>query len=447
MATTIEADVPSQESADPSVAYPPASQGWSMVAILFVIYIVSQLDRNIFNLMGEHIRQDLQLTDIQLSLLFGPAFAIAYAIGGIPLGWALDRFSRRKVIWGAVSLWSIGTVSCGLSRGFSQLFVARTLIGGGESVMVPANQSVLSDMFPPERLAFPIAVYSIGATIGMGVSLGIGGLLTLLIPPSQLFELPLIGATRGWQLIFLLIGFPGLLVALSIFLLREPPRQMRGGAMPQATGFGDYWVHVRRNMRFFANLHAAGIMATLVIQSLFAWTPIFYMRMHGWSVEQTGFWQGVMMVAGPSLGLPLHGLLAGRLVRGGVRDGNIRCIIWAFLAGAPPLIFGYLTANPWLGLVAICLGQAAMIAFIPLMPAGLMSMVPSEMRGKAAAVLQLITAGAGMVLGPTIIAATSGLLGGPQHLGGALALCAAIGLPVGAVFYAATLKPLREGPR
>ena len=159
------------------IEWPAPRQGWSMVAILFLIYIVSQLDRSIFTLLGDHIRRDLGLSDLQLSYLLGTAFALAYALGGIPFGWAIDRYSRRTVIWGAVSLWSIGTISCGLSRGFTQMFAARALIGGGESVMVPANQSVLSDMFPPERLAFPLAIYSIAFAIGMGVSLVIGGLL------------------------------------------------------------------------------------------------------------------------------------------------------------------------------------------------------------------------------------------------------------------------------
>ena len=93
------------------------------------------------------------------------------------------------------------------------------------------------------------------------------------------------------------------------------------------------------------------------------------------------------------------------------------------------------------------LGQAAMISFIPLMPAGLMAMVPSDMRGKGAAMLQFVTSGAGWVLGPTIIAAVSGLLGGPAYLGVALALCVGLGLPVAILFYSFALKPLREGPR
>lgn len=423
--------------------WPPARQGWAMVVTLFLIYIYSLLDRNIFNLLGEHIRADLGLSDLQLSYLFGPAFALAYAVGGMPFGWALDRLSRRRVIWGAVSLWSIGAVGCGLSRGFGQTFSARMLIGGGESAMVPANQSVLADMFPPERLALPFAVYSIGISAGLGISLAIGGLLTHLIRPGALYQLPLLGPVRGWQAVFLLIGFPGLLIASAIFLLREPPRHRRT-SVAQTPGFLQYWRYAGRNARFFVNLHLAGIMATLVIQSLFAWTPIFYMRQHHWAVDQVGFWQGVMMLLGPTLGLPLHGLIAGRMLRAGVRDANLRHVVWALLAAIPPLVLGFTIADPWTGLVLIGLGQAALIAFIPLMPAAIMSMVPGEMRGKAAAFLQLITAGAGMVFGPTIIAATSALLGGPDHLGGALALCAGLGLPVCAGFYWATLKPLRE---
>jgi MFS family permease len=432
--------------AEAHVEYPSPRQGWAMVAMLFAIYIVSQLDRSIFNLLGEHIRRDIGLSDLQLSYLLGTAFALAYAVGGVPFGWAIDRYSRRRTIWAAVSLWSIGTMSCGLSRGFAQMFAARALIGGGESAMVPANQSVLSDMFPPERLAFPFSIYSIGFAIGMGVSLVIGGLLTVLLPPDGHYTLPLVGQVKGWQAIFVVVGAPGLLAALAIFLLCEPPRH-RSAESADTPGFGQYWRHVRRNPRFFFNLHCAGILATLVIQSLFAWTAIFYQRIHGWPIGQVGTWLGVMMVLGPSIGLPLHGLIAGRLLRGGRRDGNLRYIAWTFLIAVPPLVLGYLATDPWAGLLLIGLGQAAMISFIPLMPAGLMAMVPREMRGKGAAVLQLITSGAGWVFGPTIIALISNLLGGPERLGMALALCVGVGLPLSALFYAFTLKPLREGMR
>ncbi|RYD82532.1 MAG: MFS transporter, partial [Sphingomonadales bacterium] len=325
-----------QQTGDIDAAYPPARQGWAMVAILLLIYIVSQLDRMTFSLLGEHIRRDLGLSDLQLSYLLGSAFALAYALGGIPFGWAIDRYSRRKVIWAAVSLWSIGTVACGLARGFGQMFGARAVIGAGESVMVPANQSVLSDMFPPEKLPFALSIYSIGFAVGMGISLAIGGLLTQIIPPDSLHALPFVGQLKGWQLIFLLIGFPGLLVALLIFVLREPPRHRSADAAP-IPGFGDYGRHVRRNMRFFVPLHLAGIMATLVIQSLFAWTSIFYQRIHGWPIEQVGYWQGIMMVVGPAIGLPLHGLVAGRLLRSGRRDGQLRYVAWTFAVALPPL--------------------------------------------------------------------------------------------------------------
>lgn len=119
------------------------------MTVLLALYVVSSLDRHIISLFGDNIKADFGLTDMELGLIFGPAFALSYAIGALPFGWAMDRFSRRTVLWLGVTIWSLGTIACGLSRGFGQLFTARLFVGSGEAVLVPGNQSILADMFPP----------------------------------------------------------------------------------------------------------------------------------------------------------------------------------------------------------------------------------------------------------------------------------------------------------
>lgn len=413
-----------------------------MVAILFLLYIVSMLDRNIFNLLGEHVRQDMGLSDMQLSLLYGPAFAVTYAVSGLPLGWALDRFSRRKVVWGAVSLWSLGTMFCGLARGFPQLFGARSLVGAGEAVMVPANQTILADMFPPDRLAFPLSIYSIGAMMGMGLSLALGGLLTRLIDPAGIFPVPILGDVAGWQLIFLVVGAPGLLIAMLIFLVREPPRHRTNGKDTPPTGYADYLAFARQNWRFMIGLHVGGILATLVMNSILAWTPAHFIRVFGWPVEQVGLWLGVAMIAGPCIGMPIHGLVVNRLLQRGIMDGQIRYLIGALLLTIPFIVIAFTTVNPVLGLVMLAIGMGFLNAFGVLMPTALMLVVPGELRGKAAAVVLLVTAAAGIGLGPTVTATISKILGEDQ-IGLSLAIVTIVGLPAAALAYSFTMKKLR----
>jgi MFS family permease len=133
----------------PIEAYPAPVQGWSAAFVLSFLYILSLLDRNIMVLLSEPVARDLGLSDFQLSLLYGPGFALLFAIAGLPLGWAIDRYSRRVVIWSGVLFWSLATMACGLGRNFGELLTARAGVGVGEAALVPGSQSILADMFPP----------------------------------------------------------------------------------------------------------------------------------------------------------------------------------------------------------------------------------------------------------------------------------------------------------
>lgn len=441
----VKSPVPSAPASH-SDPWPPARQAWTVVIVLLLLYVVSLLDRNIIALLAEPIREDLDLSDLRLSLLLGPAFAVSYAVGALPLGWAMDRYSRRFVVWCGVTVWSIASVASGLSRNFWQLFVSRSFVGAGESVLVPGSQSILADMFPPERLALPISIYSLGSKIGQGLSFFIGGLLTAAIIPAASYAVPFLGEIRGWQAIFIIVGLPGVLLALLVYLFPEPPRRRRlesGAGSP--TGYGDYLRYAKRNARFLVSIHVAGVITTMVVAALAAWTPVYFMRTYHWPVDQVGLWLGVVIVAGPVTGLPLHGWIADRLFRRGVRDAHTRYLVWMILAAAGPLVGAYLVGNPWLSLALLCLGQAAIAAYVGLMPTALQLMVTGDLRGKAASVLLLATSLGGVSVGPMVVAAVSDwLMDDPEQIGRALAICVGFSLPVAALFYGMTLKPLRR---
>lgn len=427
---------------DGEAGYPPRFQAWATVAILMLLYLTSLLDRNIITLLGENIRKDLGLTDVQLSYIYGPAFALSYAAGALPLGWAIDRYSRRWVVWAGVTAWSLGTMACGLSRNFTQLFVSRIFVGGGEAVLVPGNQSILADMFPPDRLGFPISIYALGSKFGQGFSLIVGGMMAALIAPAALYGVPLLGDMRGWQLILVAVGLPGIVIAMFIFLIAEPARRRVAGG-GTAGGYVYLLGYMKSHARFFvANLAGATIFS-LLISAIMAWTPAYFIRVHGLSTELVGVWLGIAIIAGPVIGMPLHGLVADRLFRGGRGDAHMRYVSIACAIAIIPFVAAYTFGNPWADFVLISLAFTAFGAYPALGPAALQLMVPGEMRGKAASLLLVFTSVVGLSAGPTITAwVSSGLFSDPMSIGLALALTAGVGLAITSFCFWLCCKPL-----
>ena len=199
---------------------------WYGLAILFIAYTVSFVDRTILSLLVEPIKADLYLSDTQISLLHGLAFAIFYTFLGIPIARLADQRSRKLIITTGICVWSIMTAACGLAGRFSTLFLARVGVGVGEAALSPAAYSMISDMFPKNKLGLALSLYSSGVYVGAGLAFIIGGLAVEAALQLRMPELPLIGIVDGWQVIFFIVGLPGLLVALLMLTVKEPaPRQ------------------------------------------------------------------------------------------------------------------------------------------------------------------------------------------------------------------------------
>jgi len=204
--------------------YPRRGYAWTVVAILIATAVLSYTDRQVLSLLVDPIRADLGISDTQVSLLLGTAFAVVYGIAGLPLGYLADRTSRRNLIFGGVLVWSIGTLACGFSQTFGQLFASRLVVGLGEAVLSPAAISLISDYFPPARRGMAVGCFLSGIAMGIGASILIGGGVLHLVQLGALANTPL--ATQApWRLVLLVIGAPGLLWALAILAIREPVRR------------------------------------------------------------------------------------------------------------------------------------------------------------------------------------------------------------------------------
>src|SRR5690606_31508962 len=214
--------------------WPRPAVAWYAVVILVIAFVFSFIDRIIIAMLVDPLKQDLGLSDTQLGILQGLAFAVFYAVVGLPIGRWADRYSRRMIIASGIFLWSIMTAVCGLARNFWELFLARVGVGVGEAALSPAAYSMIADYFPKEKLGRAVGVYQAGAFFGAGLSFLVGGLIIQAVAKAGDISLPLVGAVRPWQVVFFVVGLPGVLVALLMFTVREPAR--RGQLAVHAAG-------------------------------------------------------------------------------------------------------------------------------------------------------------------------------------------------------------------
>jgi MFS family permease len=197
---------------------------WYGLNVLVVVYILNFIDRQILSILANDIKADLNLTDADLGFLYGTAFAVFYALFGIPLGKLADTWHRVRLMSVGLALWSAMTALSGFARDATTLTVARIGVGVGEATASPSAYSLISDWFPKKMRATALAIYSSGLYIGGGVSLFIGAQVVERWNASYPGGLDAPLGLAGWQAAFLVVGFPGLLLALVVLTLREPVR-------------------------------------------------------------------------------------------------------------------------------------------------------------------------------------------------------------------------------
>jgi MFS family permease len=225
--------MPQAEGAKSPRATVGGAYAWYVLGVLFVVYVFNFIDRQIISILAQDIKAGLGLGDAQIGFLYGTAFAIFYSLFGIPLGRLADGWYRVRLIGLGLTVWSGMTALSGFANSYGQLAVARIGVGVGEASASPAAYSLLGDYFPRERRALALAIYSAGLFVGAGLSLPLGGWAahswTRHFAPGTA---PL--GLAGWQAAFLAVGVPGLLLALWVFTLREPPRGLADGVLTPA---------------------------------------------------------------------------------------------------------------------------------------------------------------------------------------------------------------------
>ena len=362
--------------------------------------VLSYTDRQVLSLLVDPIRGDMGISDTQISLLLGTAFAVIYGIAGIPLGLLADRISRRNLIFGGVTVWSLGTIACGFSHNFGEIFASRIVVGLGEAALSPAAISLISDYFPPSRRGTAVGFFLSGIAMGSGVAILIGGGVLHAIELGALAATPLAGYAP-WRMVLLMIGGPGLLWAIAILLIREPVRHTAEGESATGVSDGSTWRATpwARVVPIYVVLAAA----SFVDNAVGAWAPTLLIRDFGKDPAQIGVELGLLLTAGFGGGVLIGGALADRA---GARGGWPRKLRVCLVSGLLILPASLLMNSPTFGFALT--GMPVYFALSGIVTAvgfsAILDVVPNRSRGFAMSMSFFLNVALGAGLGPTAVA-------------------------------------------
>lgn len=403
MTGTAAADVapPTEERDEP---YPRPALAWLVVAALFLAYIFSFIDRMLIGLLVEPIKDDLGLSDTEISLLQGFAFALFYTIAGIPIGRLIDRAPRMKVVAIGIALWSIMTALCGFVSNFFQFFIARMGVGVGEAVLSPAAYSIISDSFPRKRLGLAMGVYGLGSAVGAGLAFMIGALVIMAVAGAETVALPVVGEVKTWQFAFIAAGLPGLIVALIFLVLPEPARRgTMGLAAEKQVPMSAVLDHLRANRQFFWAIFLAVGAVNLSVLGSISWLPAMLVRSFGMELADAGWLAGSLLILGGLLGMVGGGAIMDRL-EGGAPHARIRFCAWATLVGlVGAALFPLMTGIPAMSIAFVVFFTAAAVT-VGAAPSTIQQLAPNQMRATISAAYVFVINAIGLGIGPTLTA-------------------------------------------
>jgi MFS family permease len=419
-------------------------RSWYAVGILSLAYAVSIVDRLIMPISIQQVRRSLGISDFEISLMMGLAFAVFYTLCGLPLGALIDRVSRRWVIFGGMLTWSLAASACGLASTPAQLFGARMLVGAGEAALSPAAYSIMSDLFPKERLAAPISVFTIGGTLGSAMALAVGGPLLQHFTMHGGVTLPWFGALQPWQSLYFCSGLPGLVFLTLIFTFREPVRTARARAARPASE-ETFAAFLRVNWRLCTLLFVGFGAAAMLPYGFSAWIPALMMRSYGLGPAVVGKVFGLIVGL---CGLTAHGtngFIVDWLFRRGLKDAHLRFYVFSALVSTPLVVIGFLSGS-WLWLlVGVVTAYLVLTPFVGYAAAALQIITPPHMRGRMSALYLFVISAIGLGIGPTLVATLSDLVFRSEaRLGAALASFTAICAGSAALLLALARRRFRD---
>jgi MFS family permease len=371
-----------------------------VLAVLVIVYTFNFIDRQIVGILAVPIKAELGLSDSQLGLMGGLAFALFYTFLGIPIARLADRVSRTGIMTAALALWSLMTAMCGLTHTFAQLFMARVGVGVGEAGGVAPAYSLICDYFPTKERARALSVYSFGIPVGAAVGIVLGGFITSLM---------------SWRMAFFIVGLAGLLLTpLLKFTVREPergaldPPRAANLAVVGAPSLLDVIAVLARKGSFWG-LSLGAACASMMGYGLFFWAPSFLVRSFHLSLLHASLSFGALVLVGGLIGIWCGGVLTDRY---GEKRRSMYAFIpaIAFVATVPFYLAGVLTTTLWISFAVLLVPTALGLVWLGPVLAAVQHLVPGNMRATASALFLFINNLIGIGLGTALIGMVSDLM-------------------------------------
>ncbi len=402
--------------------------------ILTAVYVFNFIDRQLLVILQEPIKAELNLSDTQLGLLTGFAFAVFYVVCGIPIARWADKGVRRNIIALSLSVWSIMTAVSGLASNYTHLLLARIGVGVGEAGGSPPAHSMISDIFSPQKRASALSFYNVGIYFGILLGFALGGW---------------IAQTFGWRLAFFVVGVPGVILALILrFTVKEPPRGWSEGASdtPVEAPPLTQVVKVLWQKKSFKYIALGASLQAFVIYGVGNWLPSYFLRSFDISLTEVGTWMALTSGFGGGIGSFFGGWMSDRL---GAKD--VRWYLWTpaflILLVVPVLGVALTTSNVYLALALTAPFNFLTAAYLGAVLAVSHSLVAVRMRALTSAVLFFAINMIGLGLGPLCVGALSDTLAGTQNmqtpLGVSMLVCGVIAALSAAVLYLIATRTIR----
>jgi MFS family permease len=381
---------------------------WVVVAIFWVCLTVATIDRQLISITGRAIQVDLHLTDGQLGFIQGPAFAFCAAFGGLPIGWLLDRVNRIKVAAWCLAFWSATTSLTGLSSNFLAVSVLRGGGAIGEAGIAPGALSVFTEIFSARGVARASAIFLTAPLIGMGLGLLLGGLLLDVFTAAAPHFPGWFAGLRPWQLVFVVAGMPGLLLALLLPKMVVDPWHARPArqaeALAESVDAATIWT-----LCWFV-LGATALVIILYVQ--ISWLPIRFMRSFGAAASKTGALIGPAYIAASLFGALAAGWLSSRAAAGRVLVRVVDIMLVAAVLLVVPFVLADVTDKLWLAAVSFFVGASLLSIALMLISTPVQLVMPRHHRGRALAMMTISMNIFGAGMGPWLAGVLSDRLAG-----------------------------------
>lgn len=449
--SSIEAEITDTSKRTPdethagNAAFPSALYGWSMVVLLGVALLFKSIDRNVISILIDDIKADLQITDTQIGLLQGLAVALLYSFLGVILGRMADLYNRTKVIAIGVAFWSTMNALCGFAVGFWQFFAARVVVAVGEATLGPAASSLVTDCFPKEKLPRAYAFYfGIGA-LGLGLGSVLTGFAYDLAGWLVARDFAFFGSLERWQIVFLLVGLPGVLLGFLFLIIGEPTRRQPLGYDPHVRDdrkFSEFTRHLKAHRGAYGGLMLSFSLAAACSQILIVWFAAAVMRTWGWNPSETGKWIGLSLM----FAIPISVFVGGAILEYWLKKKRYECFAWMGLIACTGMgSFGILAMLMPTPELAIIFAALAMVFNGLPAAAGLTGfnlITPNRMRGQVTGLFYFLVNVIGTVLGTMALPlVTDYVFGDPAMVRWSIVIGLAIVMPIGVLVSLLAIKP------